>query len=97
VNVTYFAITANFEPERMGWKLWKVITEFGIRATDTVADKVFPSENDLVVDTAHMTYLGENAKIEKVYSFGSQSEVHHCSYFRHPATIDFLRQSLGVS
>jgi hypothetical protein len=97
VNVTYFAITANFEPERMGWKLWKVITEFGTRATDAVADKVFPSENDLVVDTAHMTYLRENAKIEKVYSFGSQSEVHHCSYFRHPATIEFLRQSLGVS
>lgn len=96
-NVAYYAITANFEPERMGWKLWKVITEFGTRAKDALADRVFPAENDLVVDTAHMTYLGENTKIEKVYSFGSQSEVHHCSYFRHPATIDFLRQSLDVS
>ena len=96
-NIAYYAITADFEPERMGWKLWKVITEFGTRAKDALADRVFPAENDLVVDTAHMTYLGENTNIEKVYSFGSQSEVHHCSYFRHPATIDFLRKSLGVS
>jgi hypothetical protein len=96
-NVQYFAITANFEPERMGWRLWKVITEFGTRTTDALADKVFPGENDLVVDTAHMTYLGEKtAPIANAHAFRSQSEVHHCSYFRQPATLDFLRQSLGV-
>ena len=96
-NVTYFAVTANFEPERMGWKLWKVITEFGSRATDALADKVFPAENDLVVDTGHMTYLGDaNPPIANVHAFDTQSEVHHCSYFRHPDTIAFLRQSLGL-
>ena len=93
-NVEYFAITAEFEPERIGWKLWKAITEFRSRGIDAVADKIFPGKNDLVVDTASMSYLDKGRKIRDVHDFGAQAEVHHCSYFRQPDTIAALRKWL---
>ena len=94
-NVRYFAITADFEPEKIGWKLWKVISEAGSRGKNAVADIIFPAENDLVVDTAHMTSLGEGRDIDEVWSFGSQALVHHCNYFRQPETIERLRKWLA--
>lgn len=95
-NVRYYAITANFEPERVGWKLWKVITEFGDRAKDGVTDLIFPGENDLVVDTSHMTSLADAREIADVHPFGSSANVHHCNYFRQPETIASLRTWLSV-
>jgi hypothetical protein len=95
-NVRYYALTANFEPERVGWKLWKVITEFGDRAKDAATDLIFPGENDLVVDTSHMTSLADAREITNVHPFGSSANMHHCNYFRQPETIVALRRWLGV-
>jgi hypothetical protein len=95
-NVQYFAISADFEPERMGWKLWKVITEFGTRARDAATDRIFPAENDLVVDTAHMTQLDTTRKVVDSLPFGSQSLVHHCNYFRQPQTLSKMRTWLAI-
>jgi hypothetical protein len=96
-NVQYFAITADYQPEKIGWKLWKVISEAGSRGKNAVADLIFPAENDLVVDTAHMTSLADGRDITDVFTFGSQAVVHHCNYFRQPETIGHLRKWLGVT
>lgn len=94
--VRYHAITADFEPERMGWKLWKVITEAEARAKDVAADLIFPKQNDLVVDTAHMTLLTDKDAIADVHAFGSQANVFHTNYFRQAATLDAMRTWLGI-
>ena len=95
-NLRYFALAADFEPDRIGWKLWKVLSEFGDRASDATVDRIFPKENDLVVDTAHMTTLAQGRPIEDVTSFLQQATVHHCNYFRQPDTVASLRKWLEV-
>jgi hypothetical protein len=95
-NVRYYAITADFEPERVGWKLWRVIAEFGDRAKDTTTDLIFPGENDLVVDTQHMISLADKRSIADVHAFAPSTNVHHCNYFRQPDTIAHLRTWLRV-
>lgn len=90
-NIRYFALTADFEPEKIGWKLWKVLSDVAQRAGDIAADRIFPAENDLVVDTAHMTSLADGRDVEEVYSFGSQNLVHHCNYFRQTAALQQIR------
>jgi hypothetical protein len=90
-NVRYHAVSADFEPERMGWKLWKVISEFGDRSKDAAVDLIFPEANDLVVDTAHMTTLGTAGDIADVLAFEEQTKVYHTNYFRQPEVIDALR------
>ena len=96
VNVRYFALTADFEPARIGWQLWKVVTQAGTLAADMVADTIFPGENDLVVDTAHMTSLADARDIGDVEAFDPVSLVHHCNYFRQDKTIDALRRWLTI-
>jgi hypothetical protein len=96
-NVRYFAITSDFEPEKIGWKLWKVISEAGARGKNAVADIIFPAENDLVVDTAHMTSLADDRDISDICAFGSQAEVHHLNYFRQRRTIESMRKWLEVA
>ncbi|MEQ1907840.1 MAG: hypothetical protein ABMA15_03410 [Vicinamibacterales bacterium] len=95
-NVRYYAVTADFEPERIGWKLWKVLSEAGDRSRDAVTDAIFNGPNDLVVDTPHMTSLAENRSVKDVCTFSSGREVHHCNYFRQPETIESLRNWLQV-
>lgn len=90
-NARYFALTADFEPEKIGWKLWKVLSDAAKRAGDIAADTIFPAENDLVVDTAHMTSLASAREVDEVYSFGSQNLVHHCNYFRQAGSLKQMR------
>lgn len=90
-NVRYFALAADFEPDRIGWKLWKVITEFGDRAADAATNAIFKGPNDLVVDTAHMSTLADDRAIEDVTGFLAQTKVHHLNYFRQAETLTSLR------
>ena len=54
----YFAVQSNFEPTDPGWKFWRYFIDAPIRrVADLGADVVFPSANDLVVDTSSMTEL----------------------------------------
>ena len=96
-NLRYFALTAQFEPERIGWRLWKVITQPGTVGADLVADTIFPAENDLVVDTAHMTSLGDAREINDAEAFDAGSQVHHLNYFRQERSIGALRRWLSWS
>jgi hypothetical protein len=96
-NLSYFALTANFEPERMGLKIWKVLTEFRERGVDGLTDIIFAGNpNDLVVDTGFMTSLADAADITEVHAFRPEDNVHHCNYFRQPETIAALRRWLAI-
>ena len=96
-NVRYYACVADFEPERIGWQLWKVISEFGDRAKDVATDLIFKGANDLVVDTAHMTTLADGRDIADVTAFMDQAAVHHCNYFRQDKTLESLRKWFTIS
>ena len=58
VDPMYYVVKSNFETENPGWKFWKNFRKG--RIGDIAADIVFPGKNDLVVDTASMTDLGES-------------------------------------
>lgn len=91
--IEYSAIVSNFEPEEIGWKFWRIFNSPVKRAADFGADLVFDGPNDLVVDTASMTYLNDTLAIvgkERVLDFGTTSDVHHLNYFRQRRALDFI-------
>ena len=92
----YFAIQSNFESEKLGWQFWRYFRGLGDRAKDNLADLVFKSENDLVVDTGSMVELSDALSIpaELVLDFGTTDEVHHTNYFVQPQTLAFIREML---
>lgn len=97
----YHCVLANFEPPKVGWKFWNLFVKAKERAFDLGADLIFDQDNDLVVDTRSMTELfkdGDNvlSRIERVFDFGTRSDVHHTNYFRQPETVKFIRESLGI-
>lgn len=90
----YFAVKSNFETENPGWQFWKNFR--ALRVGDLAADAVFPNDNDLVVDTASMTNLGDTSfpiQIRGVEDFGTSPDVWHCNYFRQARTIAFIRSN----
>lgn len=91
----YFAVKANFATVNPGWQFWKNFR--ALRVGDLAADQIFPGDNDLVVDTASMTNLGEKdfpLSISDVEDFGDAPDVWHCNYFRQQRTINFIRSKL---
>lgn len=92
----YFVVKSNFETENPGWQFWKNFR--ALRVGDLAADAVFPDDNDLVVDTASMTDLGDTSfpiQIRGVEDFGTSPDVWHCNYFRQARTIAFIRGSFA--
>jgi pimeloyl-ACP methyl ester carboxylesterase len=90
VDPAYFAIKSNFESKDPGWKFWRNFRKD--RIGDVAADIVFPSDNDLIVDTWSMDDFG-TPKLElagKPCDFGTSSSVWHCNYFRQDRSIDYL-------
>jgi len=99
VPASYFFVQSNFEPEKVGWKLWRVLASPGARLADAAADGVFSGDNDLVVDTRSMSMLGPNAVVVRpnpkvVLEFGANDGVHHLNYFQSPLTCQFLKERL---
>ncbi|MBP2428848.1 esterase/lipase family protein [Bradyrhizobium elkanii] len=92
VQPDYFAIQSNFETEDPGWKFWRNFR--AARAGDLAADEIFKGENDLVVDTASMTDLGDADLAVRmstdICDFGTSDTVWHCNYFRQQRTIEYI-------
>lgn len=94
------AILSNYEPAislEPWWKFWTHFREIPGKIADWGADVIFAGPNDLVVDTASMTWLG-GASIPKArqLEFKGSEAVHHCAYFRQEKTIDFLTGVLKI-
>jgi hypothetical protein len=97
-GATYFAISANFEPRfQAASGIAKETVELLI---DRVADRLFKSEaNDLVVDTAAMTALGElstRLAQDHIFPFGETDQVYHITYFAQPEVAEKLTLWLGL-
>src|SRR5579864_271605 len=92
----YFFVRSDFESSAVGWNFCKYIWEGKIRLAEAAADKlVFPSQNDLVVDTESMTEVPANTAIAaaSIQDFGTNGNVHHTNYFVQPQTLAFIRTS----
>jgi len=93
VTPRYFAVTADFETEEVGWKFWQYFRPDV--AADVVTNAIFKVPNDLVVDTSSMTDFG----VDKLglaadpRHFGPETKVWHCNYFRQPETIAHIIKS----
>jgi len=92
----YFAVQANFESEKPGWKFWRYFRNVGDRAKDLLADLVFEGQNDLVVDTGSMVDLSDDLGIpsDQVLDFGTTDYIHHTNYFDQPDTLAFIEEML---
>lgn len=94
----YFAVQSNFEPRAVGWRFWRAFRNPLERAADLGTDAIFSGANDLVVDTASMTTLSQNARLTKadrILDFGTSETVHHVNYFEQRETLRFISQVLA--
>lgn len=91
-----FFVRSNFESEKVGWRFWRAFRDLKRRSAEFVVDRVFPSDNDLVVDTESMINLFENSRIPKrrLLDFGTSNQVHHLNYFEFEETHRNLRRWL---
>lgn len=90
VDAKYFAIVSNFETDDPRWRFWRNFRKD--RVIDLATDVLFPTENDLVVDTDSMVDFGvpQLELAAPACDFGASSSVWHCSYFREPKAIDYI-------
>ena len=96
VDPAYYAIKSNFETEDPGWRFWRNFRKD--RAGDLAADFVFPSDNDLVVDTWSMDDFGvPKLKLAgKACTYGPRESVWHCNYFRQDKSIDYIASAFRI-
>lgn len=90
----HFYIRTNFESANEGWKFWRYFTDKPkLRLIDAAVDAfVFPSDNDLVVDTNSMF----DALGGKQFQFPTGDVVHHTNYFEQPETIENIRAWFAI-
>lgn len=88
---TYFVVRSNFETDDPGWRFWRWFRVDMLAHAG--AERIFPGENDLVVDTRSMSELDPPPPR---HDFGTSPTVHHTNYFEQPDTLDFVLESLGV-
>jgi hypothetical protein len=89
--------TGDISKPGQAMNICKYIREAKTRGAEAVVDKlVFPGKNDIVVDTDSMTKAaGINIDPKtRLLDFGTNSEVHHTSYFRNRRT--FIVSSFGI-
>ncbi len=92
----FFAVTSNFESQRIGWRFWRSFRkDYWL---DKASNALFESDNDLVVDTASMSHLHDRYLIPKSrrLDFGTNDRVHHVNYFDFAETTNFIVKSLSV-
>jgi len=97
-GLEYYAVQADFQPNDPGWNFLQYFSKPMQRVASLAADLVFDEPNDLVVDTASMTDLADQAAIppDHVLDYGTTDAVHHTSYFRQERTLAFIRAKLGI-
>lgn len=88
----YFAVTSAYEPSGKFGVLGNLIRS----AADHAADRLFPNEHDLVVDTDHMRAIALRNELvianERCLALGGQDGVSHTEYFSSPRVLEFLGQ-----
>jgi pimeloyl-ACP methyl ester carboxylesterase len=97
VKPKFAAVTADFEPniDEPAWKFWTRFKHIGAQLADAGADTVFPGANDLVVDTASMSDLGQPAQGPiALLALGKTATTYHTNYFRDAAVVGFLAGKL---
>jgi hypothetical protein len=97
----FHAVMSNFEPadtDAHWWEVWKHFANPKMKALNLGADLIFQdSPNDLVVDTGSMARICEGTiKFATEHNFGTSRVVHHCNYFRQPATVAYFCQVLKI-
>ena len=97
VDPAYYAIKSNFETKNPGWRFWRNFRKD--RAGDLAADIVFPSGNDLIVDTWSMDDFGvpRLRLTGKACDYGTSETVWHCNYFRQDKSIDYIAEAFMLS
>lgn len=99
-RVELYAVQSNFEPPENTepwWKFWSAFRTVPSKLADWGADRVFDGPNDLVVDVASMTRLGNYAiPSEWQLDLSGVRPVHHCSYFRQPEALAFVTNAFGL-
>jgi hypothetical protein len=91
----YFAITSNFKPTFDPEK--GLTKELEQMLLDKVTNRLFQTDNDLVVDTASMTTFGSRESRLKdvhVFRFGDVEDVYHTVYFATPQAAGKLQEWL---
>lgn len=73
----------------------KAVGGLGVKAFAWLAEKVFPGENDLVVDTNSM-FLGAQRSLTSYYYFVKTGKIHHLNYFKHPEVKKAIALQLGA-
>lgn len=97
VDPAYYAIKSNFETKNPGWRFWRNFRRD--RAGDLAADFVFPSGNDLIVDTWSMDDFGvpKLRLAGKACDFGTSETVWHCNYFRQDKSVEYIASAFRVA
>ena len=94
------AVQSNYEPPDNvdpWWKFWTRFRQLPGQLANFGADKVFGGPNDLVVDFASMTQMGQfMIPIDNRLDLTDERSVHHCAYFRQKKTIEFLTGVLDL-
>jgi hypothetical protein len=93
----YHAVTANFEPPKIGWNFLKAFNKPGARVIDTMADYLFAGPNDLVVDTNSMTMLDDARAVRESRVLRFKGDiVHHCNYLSQPPTCRHIAKAFKL-
>lgn len=89
----FAVISADFEPQTDAplWKVWERLKTGAAQVVAGAADSVFAGPNDLVVDCAAMSYLGQfhSVAAQDFLDLGP-GNVYHTSYFRDDRVTAFL-------
>lgn len=88
----YFVVTSDFQPSDPGWKFWQWFR--GKRIQNAAMDKVFPGQNDLVVDTDSMSEMSPDVSAR--FDFRTNPNVHHQNYFEQNRTLSFVHDCLRM-
>jgi len=96
VDPAYYAILSNFETSNPGWRFWRNFRKD--RLIDLATDVVFPTDNDLVVDTWSMTDFGvPKLKLAGAScDYGTSDTVWHCNYFRQERSINYIASRFAL-
>ncbi len=94
----YFAITSSFEPTRADGRT--MTDELARFLVDRIADRLFASANDLVVNTTSMSDFGVGRDWicdDDLYAFGDTGDVFHTIYFGSAQVAKTLRGWLNAA
>jgi pimeloyl-ACP methyl ester carboxylesterase len=89
----FYFVSSDFEAASNApwWNLVAQLKQMPWVAADGFTDRLFPSKNDLVVDTECMT---GGFPVADSLVFKGEDAVHHCAYFQNGRTVKSLRRWL---